>query len=620
MAAFSPQPPTPQSRLAAVLSRLKQFVSPAGYEQILLPRVSLVGTAMLGLVTCAVVLGLATSVTYFRLNGHLQADVDRGLTTAHQLLGQAERELSSLSLTLSGTCREVDDRLTRASLDSSIVRQFIVYDAAADRLCAAMPVIAEEVQAALAEFVEQRQQLAASIGAPSESAAFALIPTRGLKPGLLAVRGDTQGRVLAAQVELGQFALAIGALGTGDSRSFRLSLVADAQRDLEPQPQSQPDSQSQSQSRSKPQLQPQPKGRSGIAVLEQVLVGRHERAAALLEARARSDRFPVELVATCSAWSLVFELLAVLPPSLLLALTITGVVVMRWNTRLAQRASPERRLRRAVRQRRFEPVIQPIVDARTGRCLGGEVLMRWDHPIRGMVAPAEFVGLAEQTGLIVPMTQILMRKARDRLAPTLRRSPDLYFSFNVTVSQLADPQFPDELDALFDDQSLPPRNVVVEMIERDAVDERVNAGLRELRRRGYRIAIDDFGTGQSSLAVLARIECDRLKIDREFVRAIDEEAINRPVLDAIIELSHRLKLPAIAEGVETPAQRAYLVAQGVAALQGYLIARPMPIGDFGPWLDENESWVDQAEAAARQTANGGPVESADALLHAQALA
>jgi c-di-GMP phosphodiesterase len=137
------------------------------------------------------------------------------------------------------------------------------------------------------------------------------------------------------------------------------------------------------------------------------------------------------------------------------------------------------------------------------------------------------------------------------------------------------------------------------MIERDAVDARVGAGLKELRRRGYRIAIDDFGTGQSSLSVLAKIECDRLKIDREFVRAIDEDASNRPVLDAIIDLARRLNLPTIAEGVETQAQRAYLSAQGVGALQGYLIARPMAVADFVIWLGDNQAWARSADEARR---------------------
>ena len=99
------------------------------------------------------------------------------------------------------------------------------------------------------------------------------------------------------------------------------------------------------------------------------------------------------------------------------------VLISRLNTRLAHRASPENRLRRAVRLRQFEPVVQPIVDARTGRCLGGEVLMRWDHPVRGLVPPVEFIAQAEQTGLIIPMTEIMMRKARDRLAATLKDFP-----------------------------------------------------------------------------------------------------------------------------------------------------------------------------------------------------
>ena len=129
---------------------------------------------------------------------------------------------------------------------------------------------------------------------------------------------------------------------------------------------------------------------------------------------------------------------------------------------------------------------------------------------------------------------------------------------------------------------------MIELVERDAVDTQTRAALNDLRGRGYRIAIDDFGTGQSSLALITTISFDTLKIDREFVRSIDEESVNRPVLNAIIDLSRELNVYTIAEGVESEAQFQFLVDQGVHAVQGFLFARPMPISEFVPWLENNQ--------------------------------
>ncbi|MBL8380590.1 MAG: EAL domain-containing protein [Burkholderiales bacterium] len=256
------------------------------------------------------------------------------------------------------------------------------------------------------------------------------------------------------------------------------------------------------------------------------------------------------------------------------------------NALLALRSSRRRRLQVALRKRRFVPVVQPIVDSATGACVGVEVLMRWKHPVRGLIAPVEFIDFAERSGLIVPMSDLVMRLARDQLAEIATLHPGLYFSFNVTPAQLRRSDFCDEMLAIFDGDPIGPARVLVELTERDLIDEQVRTRLDRLRASGFRIAIDDFGTGQSSLALLQNLAIDRLKIDREFVRTIGPDADRHPVLDAIVGLSHSLRIPMIAEGIETPAQRDYLVAQGVQTLQGYLFARPMAPLEFGLWLAE----------------------------------
>jgi EAL domain-containing protein (putative c-di-GMP-specific phosphodiesterase class I) len=331
-----------------------------------------------------------------------------------------------------------------------------------------------------------------------------------------------------------------------------------------------------------------------------------------------SSSLPVSLHAELRASDVWRAMRGAVLPWLVAALAIALGATLLIDQRLAARGSPERRMLRAMRKRQFEPVAQPIVSLATGECVGAEVLMRWAHPVRGLLPPAEFIALAEESGMIVPMSEILMRKARDQLAPLARRYPHLYFSFNVTSAQLRDPAFPAKARAIFDEVSLPPRAVLLELIEREAVDRQGELALAQLRSLGFRLAMDDFGTGESSLASLQALAFDRIKVDREFVRTIDEHSRRRPVLDTVIRLGHDLGVPLIAEGVETRAQWDYLSARGVQAVQGFLVARPMPIDAFGRWLDEHArkapsvAGSDDGEGAAL---DAGPQIERDALAH-----
>ncbi len=266
----------------------------------------------------------------------------------------------------------------------------------------------------------------------------------------------------------------------------------------------------------------------------------------------------------------------------MLLIAIIGLLIARGalHTAVFRRVSAEHRMRRAVRKRRFEPWIQPIVRADTREIVGGEVLMRWAHPARGILPPSEFIALAEATDLIRAMSEIVMAKARDRLAATVHQQPALYISFNITPRELADPRLLDRLIRVFDDESLPRQQVLLEVTERDLVDDAAVDTLHALRAAGFRIAIDDFGTGHSSLSLLERVPADKLKIDRMFVQSIGEDDAPRPVLDAIIAMAHGIGLPLIAEGVETEAQHRYLSQRGVQSIQGFLHGRPMPLDDF----------------------------------------
>ena len=303
--------------------------------------------------------------------------------------------------------------------------------------------------------------------------------------------------------------------------------------------------------------------------------------------------------------------------------TFLGVV---WAWRNAtRRGRLHNRISVGLRKRQFEPFVQPIVECATGKCVGGEVLMRWNHPHRGIIAPSEFIEEAERSGLILGMADLVMGLAAHRLAPIAKANPEMYFSFNVTPLQLQYAGFGFRLSEIFHANTIAPHQVLLELTERDCLDAETSNALSLLKQAGWRIALDDFGTGQSSLAVLEEMQVDRIKIDRAFVSTIDTETVRRPVLDAIITLAQQLNLKLIAEGVETRSQWKYLEGRGVEYAQGYLISRPLAIPGFIKWLAEQQAnvgvaIVDSAEnfvpaAVSVATPAGTLDEATQQLLH-----
>lgn len=278
-----------------------------------------------------------------------------------------------------------------------------------------------------------------------------------------------------------------------------------------------------------------------------------------------------------------------------------AVVAVFWR-RVVRRARLFHRIQRGLRKREFEPFVQPILDLRSGHCAGAEILMRWQHPHRGTLPPSEFIEEAERTGLIAGMSELVMSRAAHRLAPIAREHSDLYFAFNLTPQQLTDPRLSSKLAEIFNTDTISQGRVLLEITEREFVDADAADSLRALHASGWRVAVDDFGTGHSSLAALEQLDIDRLKIDRAFVSTISDETVNRPVLEAIIQLADRLSLPTIAEGIETQAQLEYLAARGVQFGQGYLIGRPMTIAAFREWLTRHNAGTPTRVATQSPTA------------------
>ncbi len=227
-------------------------------------------------------------------------------------------------------------------------------------------------------------------------------------------------------------------------------------------------------------------------------------------------------------------------------------------------------LERAIENEELVLNYQPIVDLDLGRTAGFEALVRWNHPERGMLAPGEFIPLAEETGLIVPLGRWVLREAC-RQAAGWAGAP--YLSVNVAGGQLEQPGFVDEVSLALTDAGLVPERLVLEVTESSLVGDAEAERLQALRRLGVRLAIDDFGTGYSSLSYLRRFPMDVLKIDRSFTKDVCEDSA---LVRAIVAMGESLGLVLIPEGIESLEQADCLRALGCRLGQGFYFGRPVP--------------------------------------------
>ncbi len=240
----------------------------------------------------------------------------------------------------------------------------------------------------------------------------------------------------------------------------------------------------------------------------------------------------------------------------------------------------------AIRKGEIVPYYQPVMDARTGRVYGAEVLARWISGGREVAGPDAFIPLAEANGLMVPLTRALLSRVLSDIQPLAFRLPEA-FHLGVNLSVAGEDVRELEWDLTNLQKSLGRRvQMVVEVTESAPVapDSRVAVMLQRLRLEGIRVALDDFGTGYASLAHLARLPLDFLKIDRMFVRLLQEGESETVLVDSIISLVEKLRLKVIAEGVETKYQAEYLLIRGVRLQQGYRWSRPLPASEFARYL------------------------------------
>jgi sensor c-di-GMP phosphodiesterase-like protein len=255
---------------------------------------------------------------------------------------------------------------------------------------------------------------------------------------------------------------------------------------------------------------------------------------------------------------------------------------------MRRRSSLEAALQIAIKRGELEIHYLPTIDIMANRCVGGEALVRWRHPERGLLPPAVFIGLAEETGLIVQMTRWLLRRVAAEIASRFLGRPGMHFGVNLAAQHFHDDGIVREVKEALAAVKLPATALVLEATERQMVDDGEGEAaivMARLRALGCAIAVDDFGTGHNGLAFLQKFDLDYVKIDKLFVETIGTDAVSRPVLDAIIDLGQRLGVTLIAEGVETPEQLAYLRDRGVRYAQGFLFAKPMPIPAFAGFVE-----------------------------------
>ena len=253
------------------------------------------------------------------------------------------------------------------------------------------------------------------------------------------------------------------------------------------------------------------------------------------------------------------------------------------------RATLEADLREAIQGQQFTLYYQTQVTS-DGRITGAEALVRWQHPQRGLVSPAEFIPMAEENGLILPLGQWVLETACMQLAQwaTQPALAHLTIAVNVSAKQFHQAQFVDQVLAVLARSAINPQRLKLELTESlllNDVDE-IIVKMTTLRARGVRFSLDDFGTGYSSLSYLKRLPLDQLKIDQSFVRNILTDPNDGAIAQMVLALGQSLGLSVIAEGVETQAQRDHLYHQGCHAYQGYLFSRPLPIAAFERQVNE----------------------------------
>jgi EAL domain-containing protein (putative c-di-GMP-specific phosphodiesterase class I) len=255
-----------------------------------------------------------------------------------------------------------------------------------------------------------------------------------------------------------------------------------------------------------------------------------------------------------------------------------------------ERLKLEADLRHALELDQLTLHYQPKIEVTTGRISGAEALLRWTHPKLGNLPPTEFIPLAEETGLIIPIGRwVLKRACAQNMSRQSEGLPPISMAVNLSPRQFLDTNLLDDIDEALALSDMPARLLQLEITESMVMQnvERAIRLLDEIRSRGVRLAIDDFGTGYSSMSLMKKFPIDTIKIDRTFVRDLAESAEDRAIATAIISMGKALGLTVVAEGVETSEQDSFLRGHACDEIQGYLFSKPMRAEDIPALFSPN---------------------------------
>ena len=270
--------------------------------------------------------------------------------------------------------------------------------------------------------------------------------------------------------------------------------------------------------------------------------------------------------------------------------TINFALSESMNITTIERLDLESKLRKALDRKEFVLHYQPQLDTKTKKIIAVEALIRWMHPDKGMMAPMTFIPLAEETGLIIPIGEWILRTACNQNKSWQQAGlPSIRITINISSVQFSQKNFVRMVDKILKESCLDPQYLELELTESILMQATTTAvtTLKELKSLGIRLSIDDFGTGYCSLNYLKSFPIDTLKIDQSFVRDLISSQEDKAIIHAMIALGHTLNLHVIAEGVETINQLEYLSEKGSDAVQGFLFSKPLPNDLFKDFFNQN---------------------------------
>ncbi|HLH92400.1 MAG TPA: EAL domain-containing protein [Xanthobacteraceae bacterium] len=276
---------------------------------------------------------------------------------------------------------------------------------------------------------------------------------------------------------------------------------------------------------------------------------------------------------------------------------VAAVLTVAWLMVRRRGGDPVAEIRRALDAREFLPYFQPIIDITSGKVLGAEVLARWRKADGSVVLPGAFIVLAERGGLMIELTEGLMRRACREIGDAYARRPQLRLAFNLTARHFADDAIVADLRAIFDRSPIRLSQVTLELTEREPIEDiaatrRVVAALQGL---GCQVALDDVGTGHSGLSSILKLGVDVIKIDKMFIDSLGSETNSATIVTTLVELARNMHMEIVAEGVESFEQVADLRQRGIRAAQGYVFAPPLPAAAFKTLLDSLDPVAAQPE-------------------------